>query len=103
MRRKESRASKAAGQAGRDRKECTRESGGRPQHARLPVGKIFPFLSSKSAQSKEKKGSNYAVYRVSHLVMDLGWVDLDLASSPGWGAATVANLLPRQGGGTSKI
>ena len=29
-------------------------------------------------------------YRVSHLVADLGWADLDLGSPPGWWAATVA-------------
>ena len=31
------------------------------------------------------------VYRVSHVLVDLGWVDLDLGSSPGWWAATVAS------------
>ena len=33
-------------------------------------------------------------YRVSHLVADLGWVDLDLGSSPGRWAATVATYCP---------
>ena len=33
-------------------------------------------------------------YRVSHLVADLGRVDLDLVSSPGWWAATVATYCP---------
>ena len=44
-------------------------------------------------------------YRVSHLVADLGMVELDLGSTPGWWAATVAisYLLPRQGGETSQI
>ena len=32
----------------------------------------------------------YLVYRVSHVLVDLGWVDVDLGSSPGWWAATVA-------------
>ena len=30
------------------------------------------------------------MYRASHVLEDLGWVDLDLGSSPGWWAATVA-------------
>ena len=29
---------------------------------------------------------------VSHLVANLGWVDLDLGSSPGWWAATVGSV-----------
>ena len=29
-------------------------------------------------------------YRASHVLVDLGWVELDLGSSPGWWAATVA-------------
>ena len=29
-------------------------------------------------------------YRASHVLEYLGWVDLDLESSPGWWAATVA-------------
>ena len=33
-------------------------------------------------------------YRVSHHVLDLGWVDLDLGSSPGWWAAIVASYGP---------
>ena len=33
-------------------------------------------------------------YRVSHLVADLGWFDLDLGSPPGWWAATVATYCP---------
>ena len=31
-----------------------------------------------------------SLYRASHVLEDLGWVDLDLASSPGWWAGTVA-------------
>ena len=34
------------------------------------------------------------MYRVSHHVSDLGWVDLDLGSSPGWWAAIVASYCP---------
>ena len=33
-------------------------------------------------------------YRVRQVVVDLGWVDLDLGSSPGWWAATVATYCP---------
>ena len=33
-------------------------------------------------------------YRVSHLLADLGWVDLDLGSSPGWLAIAVAIFCP---------
>ena len=33
-------------------------------------------------------------YRASHVLVDLGWVDLDLGSSPGWWAATVATFCP---------
>ena len=33
-------------------------------------------------------------YRVRHLPGCLGWVDLDLGSSPGWWAATVAIYCP---------
>ena len=35
---------------------------------------------------------NNHIYRASHVLEDLGWVDLDLGSSPGWWAATVATL-----------
>ena len=34
------------------------------------------------------------LYRVDHHVSDLGWVDLDLGSSPGWWAAIVASYCP---------
>ena len=33
-------------------------------------------------------------YRAFHFLVDLGWVDLDLGSSPGWWAATVATYCP---------
>ena len=36
----------------------------------------------------------YVFYRASHVLGDLGWVDLDLGSSPGWWAATVATYCP---------
>ena len=35
-------------------------------------------------------------YRVTKVVADLGWVDLDLISSPGMWAATVATYCPNQ-------
>ena len=34
------------------------------------------------------------LYRVSHLVADLGFVDLDFGSSPGWWASTLATHCP---------
>ena len=34
------------------------------------------------------------MYRASHVLGDLGWVDLDLGSSPGWWAANVATYCP---------
>ena len=34
------------------------------------------------------------LYRASHVLQDLGWIDLDLGSSPGWWAATVATYCP---------
>ena len=36
------------------------------------------------------------IYRVTKVVADLGWVDLDLVSSPGRWAATVATYCPSQ-------
>ena len=33
-------------------------------------------------------------YRVTHLLANLGWVDLDLGSFPGWWATTVATYCP---------
>ena len=32
-------------------------------------------------------------YRVTHLLANLGWVDLDLGSSPGWWAARYCSYL----------
>ena len=34
----------------------------------------------------------------SHVLVDLGWVDLDLGSSTGWWAATVATYCPSRPG-----
>ena len=33
-------------------------------------------------------------YRASHVLVDLGWIDLDLGKSPNWWAATVATYCP---------
>ena len=38
------------------------------------------------------------VYRVGLMVWQLGWVDLDLGSSPGWWAAIVATYCPSRPG-----
>ena len=35
-----------------------------------------------------------AFYREFHLLANLGWVDLDLESSPSWWAGTVASYCP---------
>ena len=42
------------------------------------------------------------LYRVTHLVANLGWVDLDLGSSLA-GGRYCTYLLPKQDGGTSQI
>ena len=42
--------------------------------------------------SKLRLGVN--IHRVAHLLANLGWVDFDLGSSPGWWAATVATYCP---------
>ena len=36
----------------------------------------------------------YSEYRLIHTVCYMGWVDLDLESSPGWWAATVDAYCP---------
>ena len=41
-------------------------------------------------------------YRLAHLLANLGWVDLDLGSSPAVGRYC-SYLLPKQDGGTSQI
>ena len=40
---------------------------------------------------------NPSTYRKSQVVVQLGWVDSDLESSPGWRAATVATYCPGRG------
>ena len=34
--------------------------------------------------SKEVEGESQSIYRVARLLANLGWVDFDLGSSPGW-------------------
>ena len=45
------------------------------------------------------------LYRVTHLLANLGWVDLDLGSSPGWWPPLghCSYILPKQDVGTSQI
>ena len=37
-----------------------------------------------------------SLYRASHVLEYLGWVDIDLGSSPGWWATNVATYCPRR-------
>ena len=53
--------------------------------------------SSGSCGSRERDPKVGKKYRASHVLVDLGWVDLDLGSSPGWWAVTV--LPTAQAGG----
>ena len=48
------------------------------------------------AEFKTKVTTYYVQYRVTLVVEYLCWVDLDLGSSPGWWAATVATYCPRR-------
>ena len=41
-----------------------------------------------------ENATHFKVYRASHVLVDLGWVYLDLGSSPGWWATTVASYCP---------
>ena len=43
------------------------------------------------------------VYRVTHLVANLGWVDLQIRGVPPAGGRYCSYLLPQQDGGTSQI
>ena len=53
--------------------------------------------------SKQKlRFSIKSIYRVSQKVSDLGWVDLDMGSSPGWWAAIVATYCPSRVGEHAK-
>ena len=55
------------------------------------------YLAKPQCQKKcpsNGQGEVNLKYRVSHLVADLGWIDLDLGSSLGWWAATAATYCP---------
>ena len=69
--------------------------------AELRESITFPTLPSSalatslklSARNKENRFVS-AVYRVTLVVVHLGWVDLDMGSSPGCLAAVVATYCP---------
>ena len=50
------------------------------------------YSAAQIDEDKRMKGG--AHYRVTMVVMHLGWVDSDLGSSPGWWAVTVAICCP---------
>ena len=53
--------------------------------------------SASTSSMKMMLGEKYLnehLYRVGLVVWQLGWADLDLGSSPGWWAATVATYCP---------
>ena len=52
---------------------------------------VTPVLTREVKVTPQKR---LRKYRVGHLLADLGWVDLDFGSSPGWWAATVATYCP---------
>ena len=48
---------------------------------------MMPWKTCADTKNKESRGGtgwSNRLYRVTHLVANLGWVDLDLGSSPGW-------------------
>ena len=60
----------------------------------LSNGPLHPCANSKSYMWDLQGGAGG---------LAVGWVDLDLGSSPGWWSATAATLLPNQVGGTSQV
>ena len=52
------------------------------------------FISWRLARKYSGSARRGALYRVTHLLANLGWVDFDLGCSPGWLAATVATYCP---------
>ena len=101
--------------------EAARAQAGRlQQHVRLPPGisrlqrvctdivvedekglqagglhlQVRPFLKYPSFLTTRESSACWTLYRASHVLVDLAWVDLDLGSSPGWWAATVATYCP---------
>ena len=72
-------------------RRCCRDRvrGGRPPECRLDTrweGRGSTTPRHLGIRSWNKVGR----YRVTHLLADLGWVDYDFGSSPGWWAATAA-------------
>ena len=70
-----------------------KQAGGTPQ---ILVNKTSPMTGHLRVYWKDLACVNlgYWLYRASHVLVDLRWVDLDLASSPCWWAATVATYCP---------
>ena len=67
-----------------------------PHLGKVP-GQIPEMGKHRLRQDQEafrRHGGQEVRYRVRHLPGYLGWVDLDLGSSPGWWAATVATYCP---------
>ena len=66
------------------------------------------FLGGAHAHAADIQGRNHRgkvegekgsfIYRASQVLVDLGWIDLDLGSSPGWWAGTVATYCPSRPG-----
>ena len=79
-------------------------------HENVPLACCVPtsrrrhlILGDASGWGKAFTYSVLRVYRASHVLGDLGWVDLDLGSSPRLVGRYCSYLLPKQGGGTSQI
>ena len=77
---------------------------------KLAKSRILQYFETKSNRVTMKMDVSYTdhshiigkviqnEYRVIQQVSDLGWVDLDLGSSLGWWAATVATYCPSRPG-----
>ena len=66
-------------------------------HGRSPRGRgrLEGGMMERAIFMQSQDGADFhQFYRASHVLVDLGWVDLDLGSSPGWWAATVATYCP---------
>ena len=61
---------------------------------------MIRFFTGKSDSGSGSRAAGIVTplmsYRETHLVANLGWVDLDFGSSPGWWAATVATYCPNR-------
>ena len=62
--------------------------------AARPSDALGELQSGRHVPSREMRSFSPPYYRVAHHVSDLGWVDFDLGSSPGWWAAIVASYCP---------